>query len=637
MLVVLLLGLMPFHVAAAAGERYQLLIPAGDHNFGLESEGLSAFEQAGKWGAINPVGDVVIPFKLNYDWVGAFHNGLAQVRKGAEYGFINTSGKEVVSPKYVQVLDFRDGIALVKEYHEKTFLSAWGAIDTTGKVIIPTKYNFVDVSDNGYNDGYNVNNEGYPFKDGLAAVSIPIIGIEQYDPKTGKFTKTGQEDPNAGKLGYINKKGKVIIPFQYKADYDNKPLFNFNDGLAWVPKGAKYGAINTSGKVVIPFDYDGVEPLNEGLYHVWVEKKDGTFDSKVINSSGKVVFINTYDIIHRFEEEGYASVSKNDKWGFINTAGKVVIPLNYDQVNSFSEGLVQVKKKGKNGFINTSGQEVIPLDTYKNYGRFWGGIAPVYDGSNIGFINMQGDLVVPFEKYRGGQAYESGDDKNHKERYWYVTEGVWGTVYDANGKPDDKKSELINAAGKMIKNIEHYSVGRFNDGFAGFMIKDKNGNRKYGLIKDTAYVPKTAPVKISTTPIASTVLVNGKETAFDAYTINGSNYFKLRDVAQVISGSSKQFEVTWDNRKNAITLVSGKPYTAIGGELALGIGTKQAAALSYSTIYKDGAVVALISYSINNSNYFKLRDLGQAFDFDISWDGTKNTILIDTTVSYTLD
>lgn len=218
-----------------------------------------------------------------------------------------------------------------------------------------------------------------------------------------------------------------------------------------------------------------MESLNERLYHVWVKKKDGTFSKKVINSSGKAVFNNTYNIIHRFEEEGYAQVSKNNKWGFINTAGKVVIPLIYDQVSRFSEGLVSVKKDGKIGYLNVSGQEVIPLSNkYQDPGSFWGGIAPVKnDSGDIGFINMQGELVVPYEHYRDPSLSTEGGDKEHKERYWFVKEGAWGRVYDANGKPDDNRSDLINSSGKMIKNIEYYYVGRFIGDLLCLLLKIK--------------------------------------------------------------------------------------------------------------------------------------------------------------------
>ena len=68
-------------------------------------------------------------------------------------------------------------------------------------------------------------------------------------------------------------------------------------------------------------------------------------------------------------------------------------------------------------------------------------------------------------------------------------------------------------------------------------------------------------------PTFSKVLINGKEIAFDAYNINDNNYFKLRDIAFVLSGTAKQFNVDWDDEANAISLTSGASYNAVGGEM----------------------------------------------------------------------
>lgn len=139
---------------------------------------------------------------------------------------------------------------------------------------------------------------------------------------------------------------------------------------------------------------------------------------------------------------------------------------------------------------------------------------------------------------------------------------------------------------------------------------------------------------ITATPTSSTVFVNGTAVDFEAYTINGNNYFKLRDIAKVVSGSEKQFEVTWDSSKNAINLISAQAYTEVGGELAAGDGTAKDAVANNSTIYKDGVEISLTAYTINGNNYFKLRDLGQAFSFGVIWDEEKNAVVIDTTQEY---
>ena len=54
-----------------------------------------------------------------------------------------------------------------------------------------------------------------------------------------------------------------------------------------------------------------------------------------------------------------------------------------------------------------------------------------------------------------------------------------------------------------------------------------------------------------------------------------------------------------------------------------------------SAILVNGEAVAFDAYSINDNNYFKLRDIGQAFDFGVTWDGATNTIIIDTGKGYT--
>ena len=143
--------------------------------------------------------------------------------------------------------------------------------------------------------------------------------------------------------------------------------------------------------------------------------------------------------------------------------------------------------------------------------------------------------------------------------------------------------------------------------------------------------------KIKANPTAAKVLVDGTVVEFEAYTIDGNNYFKLRDIAKIVSGSEKQFEVSWDSTKKAINLVSKKSYTKVGGELAKGDGKTKDAIKCTSTILKDGKSVDLKAYTINGNNYFKLRDLGSSFDFDVSWNSKENSIVIDTTKSYTAD
>lgn len=165
------------------------------------------------------------------------------------------------------------------------------------------------------------------------------------------------------------------------------------------------------------------------------------------------------------------------------------------------------------------------------------------------------------------------------------------------------------------------AVGR---GTAVITVKTSNG--KTGSC--TLVVEST----VTATTTKSAVLVNGVRKQFDAFTINGSTYFKLRDLAYVLNGTEKQFAVEWDGAHNAIRLVSGKAYQPAGGELSISAkaATAQATATT-SQIYIDGQEVAFVAFAINGNNYFKLRDVAAAFDIGVTWDSKTSTIGIDTT------
>lgn len=165
------------------------------------ADGLAAVRKGGKWGFIDKTGKVVV--SISYDTVGAFYEGLARVCKGNKWGYIDKTGKEAVSPQYDACSSFSEGLAAVKKGGK------WGYIDKTGKTVVSPKYTYAG-----------------GFSEGLAVVA------------------------NAGKYGYIDKTGKVAAAAAYEQASD------FSGGLAAVKKGGKWGFIDKTGKVVVPLEYD---------------------------------------------------------------------------------------------------------------------------------------------------------------------------------------------------------------------------------------------------------------------------------------------------------------------------------------------------------------------------------------------
>ena len=166
------------------------------------------------------------------------------------------------------------------------------------------------------------------------------------------------------------------------------------------------------------------------------------------------------------------------------------------------------------------------------------------------------------------------------------------------------------------------------------MILYDNETGIYSIAPTNTYRP-IPQVTLSVEPSESSITVNGMKVYFDSFNINGSNYFKLRDLAYVLSGSEKQFDVTWDRAAKAISLASGNQYTAIGGEMSgKAMDSIYMAESTTSKIFVDGKEVSLTAYKIGGNNYFRLRDIGKIFDFGVDWDGASNTVAIDTGKQY---
>ena len=224
-------------------------------------------EEHGKWGYIDKTGKIVISPEY-YD-ANPFIEGLALIqpfpvlgRRAIRVLIIDKSGKMVGSKIYAYAQAFSEGLALVVIAGEEK--SGYGYIDKTGKMVT-SRYDFAK-----------------SFSEGLAAVK------------------------DGGKWGYIDKTGKMVIPPQFSEAY------RFSEGLATVKDGGQWGYIDKTGKMVIPPQYDLAYQHSEGL----------------------------------------AAVKTGGKWGFIDSTGQMVIPPQFSDTFGFSEGLVSVEL-GKNGATST--------------------------------------------------------------------------------------------------------------------------------------------------------------------------------------------------------------------------------------------------------------------------------------------
>ncbi len=227
------------------------------------------------------------------------------------------------------------------------------------------------------------------------------------------------------KHGYIDKTGRLVIPFIFDAAED------FSEGLAAVEVKDRWGYIDKTGKFVIPPRFRLAFPFVSGRALVVVRQyPTGTYTMHklgYIDSSGKVAIqlkealdSRSLHVIHQelFFADGLVSVEQNNKFGFMDKTGKPVIPARYDDAGPFSEGLAAVKIGGQYGYIDRSGKMVIP-PRFKEAASFAEGLAAVtLNGSQGGFIDTSGKLVIKEEEFEGGGGFSEGlaavKGKNHK-------------------------------------------------------------------------------------------------------------------------------------------------------------------------------------------------------------------------------
>ena len=252
------------------------------------SDDLALMQKDGKQVYIDRAGAPVLEQKKHYSNSGPFVEGLAPVRLGLSWGYINKTGDVVIRPVFRATCLFHEGLAAVQPG-----AVGWGYINKTGKLVVPADYHSAKA-----------------FSEGLA----PVIPIEKLNG-----------------WGYINSKGELVIAPQYS---EAEP---FSEGLAAVKVADKHwGFIDHEGRLVLTANYQEARPFSEGLATVQMNGRWG-----YINKHGMQVIAYRYGAVHSFAD-GRAAVCLYGRWGFIDKKGKMVVPAKYLEVADFYKGFAGV-------------------------------------------------------------------------------------------------------------------------------------------------------------------------------------------------------------------------------------------------------------------------------------------------------
>jgi len=173
--------------------------------------------------------------------------------------------------------------------------------------------------------------------------------------------------------------------------------------------------------VAATFASGSEQKSHTALYEI---KRDGKIG--FINRAGKEVVPPRFDDVRGKFVEGMTRIQVNDLWGFMNNSGVVVITPVYEENDEFSEGLARVRSKKKYGFVDRTGKLNIQAE-FDDAGNFAGGMAKVNINNRWGFIDTTGKKVVQPE-YKDADDFREGLGrvKASNNRWGYVNKS--GTI-----------------------------------------------------------------------------------------------------------------------------------------------------------------------------------------------------------------
>lgn len=247
-----------------------------------------------------------------YEQVSTFGDGYCAVSENDKWGYVNEQGTMTVSCIYTQADTYFDDYAAVQDENRE-----WYYINTEGNKKKAVK-NLKSCTYLGsfYDDKLVAcdSNEYAYYNKNFEKLSDSFTYASALNGDIGAVDKDGE-------WSLVNSKGEILTGNKYEEFVLDDKKIAYRNGRAFGKRNDLYYMIDENGKEI------KTEVLQEAK-----------------------LFLPGSDV---------TAVKVGDKWGFIDTKGKMVIEAQYQDARPFSNELAAVMVNGKWGFIDTDGKMVI--------------------------------------------------------------------------------------------------------------------------------------------------------------------------------------------------------------------------------------------------------------------------------------
>lgn len=344
---------------------------------------------------------------------GTGHAELVPYDNGKElWGFMDYSThKKVIPPKYSLAYPFIHGHAIVGIVENGHFW--FGLIDTLDNYVLEPEYDLI----------YIENGNIHVLKDGISRLlelgvsngNSPVVSgqsEEAKDPGSDSVTVIWHGDK---RVDVIDKSGKILFSELY--GWAGQP--SYKEGLmAFIKRdgSGKWGFIDTKGKQVIPYMYDFVDTFGfEGGFAVVIERGENPTMNKsaVINKKNELVLPFALDSAYTILKDSTICIfnKQTRKAKLLDHRLNEIIPYKYESITYIGEGNYKGETNGLFAVVDKSGRECLPA-RFTNISKFKNGMCIVRCAAGKeGFINPGAELAIPCRyeiEYDRGDLFGNG-------------------------------------------------------------------------------------------------------------------------------------------------------------------------------------------------------------------------------------
>lgn len=353
---------------------------------------------------LDPMEDSTVEFTQVGNVLAQQARYIALDRNAERYGFIDHAGQWLIKPRWVQVQDtpMADTYTFFSPEKSSDPESEWQGLRSQLAYFSNGSNTLIDLPFEHITE---------KLRDGLLLVERETNGpYGLYDARNHRF----------------------VLPMKFVNPTVADNLFIARIGNRTDLMEGLYGAYTLDGKQILATQFSGIEH-SEGL--LYASSADRSRQD-VFDLQGRRINLQGYNVIGRFvgQQPLLVQDAKSKKFAFIDRQGaRLPIKLPYDEVTPFSNGMAVVGRDDSYGAIDLAGRLQVPLD-YQQINAFQTRYAAAIragGGTSLVLISQDNKVIKDLGSYTSMKVPDNGNEARYYVRDPSNSDEY--LVYDADG------------------------------------------------------------------------------------------------------------------------------------------------------------------------------------------------------------